>query len=762
MAVTTTYPGVYIQELPSGARAIAGVSTSIGAFVGKARRGPINRAVRCQGWADYERSFGGLVAGSDMSYGVRQFFLNGGSECHVVRLAKTPVAASATAQIGPGVDSLVLTALDAGRAGNDVTWSIDHATANPASTFNLFLSYTPADGSGETINEAFPDLSLNSNDTRWAVSVVNGTSRLVSIQRVAAMGGLLVGRSISGDLATPAGLVDLGHRRLQVQVNGNEPVAIELDPLPIDAAVGTPAKLAAIAAQIQNRLFTVGTQRSIPAITLSTCDVVGTTLRLTSGVAGEASTVRVLPGLGLNAAGRLRLGSDNGGIETDAVAAIRPAVTPLPGRWTSGVIPNVGALAGIADPFTFRIAIDGKAEAEVSIGPIPAAGTLVQRLEAIAALITPAVRALKPSFPGYAGFTATVINDGGQRLRLRAGSTGDGSSVVVTLPASNHLRLAVADGAVRVDSADNHLTGGDEQDFIAAETYMVYAGNRGLGTGMYALERVDMFNLLCLPGVSDVGMLDEAAAYCVERRAFLIADPPANIDTPALMEAYAGGIGLPKNDHAATYWPWVEVGDPLRPGKTRRCGPSGTVAGLFARTDSSRGVWKAPAGQEATLVNVQGFSYLATDRENGILNPLGVNVLRMFPSTGPVCWGTRTLRGGDQLASEWKYVPVRRLALYLEESLYRGLKWAVFEPNGEALWSQIRMAAGSFMNDLHKQGAFAGTTPRDSYFVKCDSETTSPADRALGRVNIHIGFAPLRPAEFVILYLQQMASQAEA
>ena len=271
-----------------------------------------------------------------------------------------------------------------------------------------------------------------------------------------------------------------------------------------------------------------------------------------------------------------------------------------------------------------------------------------------------------------------------------------------------------------------------------------------------------MFNLLCLPGVSDTGMLDEAAAYCVERRAFLIADPPANVDTPALMEAYAGGIGLPKNDYAAAYWPWVEVGDPLRPGKTRRCGPSGTIAGLFARTDSSRGVWKAPAGQEASLVNVQGFAYLATDRENGILNPLGINVLRMFPSTGPVCWGTRTLRGGDQLASEWKYVPVRRLALYLEESLYRGLKWAVFEPNGEALWSQIRMAAGSFLNDLHKQGAFAGTTPRDSYFVKCDSETTSPADRALGRVNIHIGFAPLRPAEFVILYLQQMASQAEA
>jgi phage tail sheath protein FI len=181
----------------------------------------------------------------------------------------------------------------------------------------------------------------------------------------------------------------------------------------------------------------------------------------------------------------------------------------------------------------------------------------------------------------------------------------------------------------------------------------------------------------------------------------------------------------------------------------------------MARTDAQRGVWKAPAGLDATLVGVPGLSVTLTDAENGELNPLGINCLRTRPAAGRVVWGARTLQGADRLASEWKYVPVRRTALFIEESLYRGTQWVVFEPNDEPLWAQIRLNVGAFMHNLFRQGAFQGTTPREAYLVKCDKETTTQNDINLGIVNILVGFAPLKPAEFVILKIQQLAGQIE-
>ena len=149
------------------------------------------------------------------------------------------------------------------------------------------------------------------------------------------------------------------------------------------------------------------------------------------------------------------------------------------------------------------------------------------------------------------------------------------------------------------------------------------------------------------------------------------------------------------------------------------------------------------------------------DLENGGLNPLGINVLRNFPVFGNISWGARTLDGADQQASEWKYIPVRRTALYIEESLYEGLKWVVFEPNDEPLWAQIRMNVGAFMSTLFRQGAFQGNTPAQAYFVKCDSETTTQNDIDNGVVNILVGFAPLIPAEFVVIQIQQLAGQIQ-
>jgi hypothetical protein len=180
----------------------------------------------------------------------------------------------------------------------------------------------------------------------------------------------------------------------------------------------------------------------------------------------------------------------------------------------------------------------------------------------------------------------------------------------------------------------------------------------------------------------------------------------------------------------------------------------------MSRTDSERGVWKAPAGIEAGFSNISGGKIKLTDTENDVSNKKGVNCIRVF-TNGIVNWGSRTLDGDDDFGSEWKYVPVRRLALFLEESLYRGLKWVVFEPNDEPLWAQIRLNMGAFMHRLFRQGAFQGSTPREAYFVKCDGETTTQSDINLGIVNILVGFAPLKPTEFVIIKIQQIAGQIQ-
>jgi uncharacterized protein len=218
---------------------------------------------------------------------------------------------------------------------------------------------------------------------------------------------------------------------------------------------------------------------------------------------------------------------------------------------------------------------------------------------------------------------------------------------------------------------------------------------------------------------------------------------------------------LPKSNYAALYYPQVIIPDPMDEYRLKPFPPSGTIAGLYARTDSNRGVWKAPAGIEATLNNVQAMDVDLTDAENGDLNKRGINCLRSFKVYGRISWGARTLQGADELTSEWKYIPVRRLALYIEESLFRALKWVVFEPNDEPLWSQIRLNVGAFMHSLFRQGAFQGITPREAYFVKCDKETTPQDDINKGIVNIVVGFAPLKPAEFVVIKLQQMAGQIQ-
>jgi len=296
-------------------------------------------------------------------------------------------------------------------------------------------------------------------------------------------------------------------------------------------------------------------------------------------------------------------------------------------------------------------------------------------------------------------------------------------------------------------------------------------------TGLYLLEDVDLINMLCIPpygkdsNTTPVATYESAIKFCNDpRRIMLIIDPPESwndkskpIDDETWGIDATGGkaFNVTRDKNSIIYFPRIRAPDPLDENRLREFVPCGAIAGVIARTDSERGFWKAPAGIEATLNGVSDLTVRLTDAENGELNPKGINCLRIMPAAGRIVWGARTLRGDDRLADQWKYLPVRRTALYIEESLYRGTQWVVFEPNDEPLWAQIRLNVGAFMHDLYRKGAFQGTTPKDAYLVKCDKETTTQSDVDRGIVNILVGFAPLKPAEFVVLQIQQLAGKGQ-
>lgn len=526
MPATLTYPGVYIQELPSGARAITGVATSVTAFVGRAWRGPLDTATVIFSYADFERQFGGLWRDSTLGHAVQQFFINGGGQAVIVRVA-TRAGSVATAATFSGFDnSLAFEAASPGSWGMNLMVSVDDQNTKDASDTSLF------------------HLTVVDNDD----------------PKVQPFGDALL-RGGSGASET----------FLNVSVNPNNPRFVDK-----------------VLAQ-QSQLLRVATS-STSTTTAPTADAQSAT----------------------------------SGSGTDGVAIV----------------------------------------------------------------------------------DADVV--------------------------------------------------GDEND----------------KSGIYALKNTDIFNLLCLPpltpgaGGNDIAMATWTAAadLCRERRAMLLVDAP-NDWTVATAPTNVGSFSAIDRNHGALYFPRLLVPDPLQENKLESFAPCGVVAGIISRTDSARGVWKAPAGIECNLQGVLGLSIAGTqgkltDGEVGTLNPQGINSLRSFPTIGHVVWGARTLEGADVLASQWKYIPVRRLAMFIEESLFRGTQWVVFEPNDEPLWAQIRLNVGAFMQTLFLQGAFQGSAPKDAYFVKCSSETTTQTDIDNGIVNIVVGFAPLKPAEFVVISIQQISPQA--
>jgi Phage tail sheath protein FI len=808
MPVQVSYPGVYIQEVPSGVHTITGVSTSIAAFFGRTAKGPIDRAVRCLSFADFLREFGGPHPLSDLAQSVRQFFDNGGTDCYVVRLAKGAAAASVTlknlASGGGSKNVLTAKAKGAGTWAHDVKLEVNYNTSNPDDTFNLAVIH---EVEGNVIaREDFSNLSMNPFNARFAPTFVTQSSKIIDLTLHPNMlvGGtsatdaaafinvpantspgvslsrrLFVGTSaadlllnITTDIAkliNPANVADR-KSKFSISLNGGPFIPIDLGGIDVTPATTRDKVLddilmPAINAQIHltNPLINV----------LGKWDVIEANkvvaLRLTTD-SGDKSSVRIARASANDFAVPMLLGVEQGGIEIARYSNLRPAFngTAFIGGQANvpeDFITDINSFSNLLQTAITGIQIAGSPNVTVALSTVPGGknyqspGGGFDGVRDKLRIIAQAVNN-DPNVPWAAELWGYHL-----AFRRKTGVINDKSTVASTPDATFGGDFLANTKQYVLGNAGTSLfqdagTIGNDGTFPDVATY---GGDPLKHTGFYALDKVDLFNLMVIPGDREVVEADylqiigPASIYCYQHRAFLIIDAPAswtNVDLPIADASAVNAVrNLVVKDHSAIFYPKVQYSDA---GIKKLIGASGMIAGLMARTDSERGVWKAPAGTEADLRGVLDVEVNLTDLENGVLNKLGVNCIRKFPS-GIVNWGARTLDGADDLGSEWKYIPIRRLALFLEESLYRGTKWIVFEPNDEPLWASIRLNLNAFMMSLFRQGAFQGSTPDKAFYVKCDAETTTQNDRNLGIVNIEVGFAPLKPAEFVVIKIQQIA-----
>jgi len=794
MPVTVSYPGVYVQEEASGARAIAGVATSVAAFVGMAERGRMDTPVRLFSVADFEREYGPTTTG-ELAMQVRQFFLNGGGEGWVCRIADGDVPASVTLLSEAGATVLDLAARDPGLEGNLIRAEIDYDTASPEQTFNLTVYRSRLQPDGTRLREAqerYTNLSMDPAAGNSVATMVNGPSTLVTATIVAAAGPAS-GVSVSG-LVLPSPEASVGPvldaivtataRSLRIAVGSNPPVTAVLTRIPDIAGSNLVANIAAAwQGDINLALSSAGIGATV------TVEITGDTAA-TGGVASgrllrilsNDGAVTVSPASGGDASLGLMLGAGSGGLEGSTHGDNRPAPTGLAARTGTSAdgFAALRSLAGQARADIAQFGLTDDSPDSPHAGPIAlGAGALYEAgTTRSLANLRGALDAMAAAIAGNVSGRWTARRHG-LRLVLTPtyGTENTGPAAVLTSSGA---------GAYDIGGAGQPFDGAATPANVAAFTVGLPGGIAGAGTFQTAAvqglngnapqpadytaayveidREVPIFNLLMLPRAE--GQTDDdrqalwgaASAFCATKRAFLLVDPRSDWTSITAAEQGADQIRIGvETRNAACWWPRIRVADGSPTG--RIIDPAGSVAGVMARTDGNRGVWKAAAGLEATVRGVTGLERLMTDPENGVINPKALNAIRLFPS-GVVVWGARTLVGFDGSGNvDDKYIPVRRTMLFIEESLYRGLRFAVFEPNDEPLWAQIRLAAGSFMNGLFRQGAFAGAKASDAYFVLCDSTTTTANDINLGIVNVIVGFAPLKPAEFVVLTVKQIAGQ---
>ena len=766
MPIAPTYPGVYVQEVPSGVRTITGVSTSVALFVGFTRSGPVVTPTLCTSFSDYERVYGDDTTAGDMARQVKLFFINGGTQCYIVRVAEGASSSSVTLDAQDGTTAvLTLTAASAGLAGDLIRAVVTYSGTQPEDTFNLELFRWEAQSNGTLIArdpEVWRGLSMDPESGAFAPAVLNASSKLVTASSTVTTASAGTARSYAMFRFTAGS----GHTELATELATAAVIQVSINGSPfvtVDLSTAAGASEAAFATSIESLITTEFSLRGYPTTGFSAgWETAGGFARFfLEGTDGNIFVRRS----GTNtAATNLLFGAEQGGIEVTRYADLRPAPT--------------GVTVFNPDFALFETLIAGTT-----------ADITLDKYDVNAALVADSVTATWTAgdpLLDILGAIRDAVNDGPSTLA--AGEVWPWTAELW----GYRLSIRPTSGPVPAGSDDNRIGNYSDAGAVAAAAVVDnvrYYSLGATGLGIYqvpgaggadgtsptvstiyddaylTIERdVDLFNLMLLPRSTDESALSledlwpNASVFAQERRAFLLMEPPLDWAgaQQAMNEISTLRIGLSKQ-YSAIFIPRLEVQE----GRRRvSVGATGAMARLKARIDSARGVWKAPAGTEADLRGIVGVTELFSDRENGVLNPRAINVIRSFP-TGIVAWGSRTMDGDDDTGSEYKYIPVRRLALFLEESLFRGLQWVVFEPNDEPLWSQIRLNVNAFMQGLFRQGAFQGRTPQEAFFVKCDSETTTQADRNLGIVNIWVGFAPLKPSEFVVLSIQQMAGQLE-
>ncbi|MGJ8677403.1 MAG: phage tail sheath family protein [Akkermansiaceae bacterium] len=775
---TYLHPGVYIEEIPSGSKPIEGVSTSITAFVGSSPKGPVGEAVLIQNLDDYKTDFGSIASEEDtMGLAIRSFYLNGGRSAYVCRLAGAG-SSSASAEVAgeqtAGVASLIVSAKNDGDWGNAVYFRV--LKPDPYSqSFELEIGHQVA---GEFVaDEVFSGLTMRADDENYVLTQVNDTSLYVELS-LGDASDLDAASEEYQDAVIVSGQIPDDGTYFQTNVSLPANLTLNINALGAKLITIAPADLAltgdladdgpAIATAIEAAVNALGTADYLQDFNCS-YNVGSRRFTLTSPESGSEAMLAIYDG---DFAETLRLDSSQAAALTGSAVAVTAAHFSAVGT----------GLPSFTQPMGFTINIDGRGDQALAIdlADITLIADNAVDGEAVAEAIENAVRAVDTSILAYKDFTC-VYSAAREFILTSGDSSAPSSSLTISFDeAAVATRLGLTAGTLVGGRTVNQ----GAREVVPLETLGLLDQGQALAGGVLtaptAADYADFFgtvlrkvrdaSIIVIPGESwdlegtGFPILSTALAHCESmKNRVLIVDPPQGLELDQANTV--DELSLPKSTYSTLYYPWVSVSNPFynvdtnpNAAKTISIAPSAIAAGMWAKIDGKRGVWKAPAGVETQLIGVSGLDENVGDGEQDQLNPLGVNCIRNLPSYGSVFWGARTL--ATKADPEWRYVPVRRTAIFIEQSIYNGIQWAVFEGNDTPLWGSLRANIGGFMNGLFRAGAFQGATANDAYFVRCGlGDTMTQADIDRGQVIVVVGFAPLKPAEFVIVRIQQKVSQ---
>ncbi|RPJ61092.1 MAG: hypothetical protein EHM23_08165 [Acidobacteria bacterium] len=763
-------PGIYVEEVSGGIKPIEGVGTSTGAFLGIGRKGPIvgaeyeedvvGKPVLITNFSEFERNFGGFVQGEYLAYAVRQFFVEGGTRCYVARTAhfdnpSDPSSLTATRASLPlgGISTTTTVVLGAGAtqatlASNSGMQSGMHLfiedgqnaarvviTAVSAGNVVQFQNTVidsignplpiPAIGLGARVTQVVLDVRAL-NEGSW------GNRLRVSVRPTGRLRTTLNMPGSASPFVAP-GLAPSSTEAVLASLAGIE----EGMPLFISDGVGAVRIRVTQLNEAQSAISFVYLQRNISATTSG----LGNGASVTGTIQGKAASVTGDPA----SAGDtdiLLQGTEN--IERGSVLLLvseNMEALPLspvipPGVREARVI--VTQVVGNQVFFSTPLAIDFPSGTTVTTEDFSL--TVYDGNDSVETF-----EFLSIEDTNNTDYAPGRVNRGAaasKYVRVREAPLTSGNTPPVRTAQPRRLgSLPTTEGRDGQPDAE-----GD------------YIGSESAGTGFFAFDSIDDINILAAPGITFRPVIQAGMTYCENRKdCFFVGELPRETLTVAEVldfkkgtGSYAGQQAL-NSKYGALYWPWLEILDPLT-NRPMPMPPAGAIAGSYAATDVRRGVHKAPAGVEDGFLNSAiGIQKVVTKGEHDLLNPQGVNVIRSLADYGIVIWGARTTSSDP----EWRYINVRRLFLFLEESIENGTYWAVFEPNDEVLWKRLVRNINAFLRVQWLEGKLVGTKPEEAFFVKCDSETNPPESVDLGRVITLIGVAPSKPAEFVIFRIMQ-------